>query len=500
VAEEDSARQLLEMGSRVLMCFAAYQGWQQSSNNMDDNKRAAEPAPTKRTRVAASVHLRTESHADSVEWQAVLRIINSHGFTKSTLLTNFLRYVCERKLQGRDSEITEQQIGTHALGRPATYNPGDDNIVRNYARILRQRLEDFYADEGREEPLRIVISRGSYVPRFEPQPLAQVQELHEALPQASKNLPSHLALPPQNFGERSATQQPRWGSRIPRIPTIIALALLVAMATYAGRRAWLTTHPDVYTEFWNEVLTPHRSTVVVLADSGIGILQDFTGVRIRLHDYASGDTSALSAAFAQRFSEAPFGIDRFKNLTSTADTHSLLSLVALPQFAATNPRVRSAQEVQMDDLSGSNAIIVGGPRANPWVELYEPASDFRLEIPGEFRGSQLDARVVINKSPHTGEATRFSNGFHADEGYVNHSILSFLPSLDGHGHALLFQGGNMGATQAAADFATDRLSMDPILKNARRPDGTLRPFEVLLETRVIGASSPKAEVLLVHYK
>ena len=50
---------------------------------------------------------------------------------------------------------------------------------------------------------------------------------------------------------------------------------------------------------------------------------------------------------------------------------------------------------------------------------------------------------------------------------MNHSILSFLPSLDGHGHVLIFRGGNMGATQATADFATDRLSMDPILKHAR---------------------------------
>jgi len=37
----------------------------------------------------------------------------------------------------------------------------------------------------------------------------------------------------------------------------------------------------------------------------------------------------------------------------------------------------------MDDLSSSNAIIVGGPRANPWGDLYEPTSDFRIEIPGE---------------------------------------------------------------------------------------------------------------------
>lgn len=466
---------------------------------MAEEKRVAESATgtlaAKRSRLAEVTHACNESYTGSPEWQAVLRITGSHGFTKSTLLTNFLRYVCEKKLQGREVEITEQQIGTHAFRRPAAYNPGDDNIVRNYARILRQRLDDFYAEEGREEPLRIVIPRGSYIPHFEP----HTQVPHVGLAHLPE-IPSPLSvLPPHHSNERS-TAPGFWSTRSSRITIIAAAIALLIVVVYAGRRAWIASHPDVYTEFWNEVLPPHRPTVVVLADSGIGILQDFTGVRVRLHEYAFGDTASLSKAFAQRFPDASFGIDRFKNLTSTADIHSLLNLVELPQFAVANPRIRSAQEVRMDDLSGSNAIIVGGPRANPWVELYEPVSDFRLEIPGEFRGSQLDARVVLNKSPRTGEATRFSNGFHADEGYVNHSILSFLPSLDGHGHVLLFQGGNMGATQATADFATDRLSMDPILKQARKADGTLRPFEVLLETRVVGASSPKAEVLLVHYK
>lgn len=469
---------------------------------MAEEKRVVESAtsilPTKRARLAEANHLRNESYADSPEWQAVLRITNSHGFAKSALLSNFLRYVCEKKLQGRIGEITEQQIGTHAFGRPAAYNPGDDNIVRNYARILRLRLDDFYAEEGRDEALRIVIPRGSYIPHFEQQslpvennqvPLATLTEIPPALP----DIPAHIS------EDQPIGPAPLWRSGKTWIVAAVAMLLLIA-AGYAGRRAWVAFHPDAYTEFWNEVLTPSRSNVVVLADSGLGVLQDITGARIGLHEYAFGDTSAIATAFAKRFPDVPFGIDRFKNLTSTADIHSLLDIAEQPQFAATRPRVRSAQEVHMDDLSDANAIIVGGPRANPWGDLYEPASDFRLEIPGEFHGSQLDARVVINKAPKTGEASRYSNGFHAEGGYVNHSILSFLPSIDGHGHVLIFRGGNMGATQATADFATDRLSMDPILKLARNADGTLRPFEVLLETRVVGASSPKAEVLLVHYR
>ena len=44
-------------------------------------------------------------------------------------------------LTGRDSELTEQRIGEWVFERPEGYRPGDDNIVRNYARLLRQRLD-----------------------------------------------------------------------------------------------------------------------------------------------------------------------------------------------------------------------------------------------------------------------------------------------------------------------------------------------------------------------
>src|ERR1700761_531458 len=87
--------------------------------------------------------------SESPEWQLVQRIVASPAFTRSKLLTNFLLYVCDRKLQGREDEITEHQIGVHAVGRPANYHPGEDNIVRNYARILRKRLEEYFEHEGK---------------------------------------------------------------------------------------------------------------------------------------------------------------------------------------------------------------------------------------------------------------------------------------------------------------------------------------------------------------
>src|SRR6202000_3570794 len=104
-------------------------------------------------------------------------------FVRSTLLTNFLLYVCDRNLRGKTDEITEHQIGVHALGRADNYHPGEDNIVRNYARILRKRLEEYFEDDGKYEAMRIIIPRGQYLPVFEP--VVQTEELVPSLSHAT---------------------------------------------------------------------------------------------------------------------------------------------------------------------------------------------------------------------------------------------------------------------------------------------------------------------------
>src|SRR5208282_5909827 len=101
-------------------------------------------------------------------WQLARRVAASKSFEKSSFLISFLLYVCEQELCGRGHELNEHEIGVKALGRPATYNPGDDNIVRNYARLLRKRLDEYFQTEGKDEILRVDVPRGHYVPVFSP--------------------------------------------------------------------------------------------------------------------------------------------------------------------------------------------------------------------------------------------------------------------------------------------------------------------------------------------
>jgi len=98
--------------------------------------------------------------------QSLGRILAGRQIATSESLQRLLRYTVEKTLAGLSSELKEYSIGVEALGRPPSFDPREDNIVRVQARKLRQRLTAYYNSDGLEEKCRIVFQPGSYTPAF----------------------------------------------------------------------------------------------------------------------------------------------------------------------------------------------------------------------------------------------------------------------------------------------------------------------------------------------
>jgi hypothetical protein len=78
---------------------------------------------------------------------------------------------------GRGSALHEYLIGVEAMGRPTAYSTDDDSSVRRRAYALRQKLDEVYAKELIDAPVRIDVPKGSYVPRFTPTFVARHEEV-----------------------------------------------------------------------------------------------------------------------------------------------------------------------------------------------------------------------------------------------------------------------------------------------------------------------------------
>jgi adenylate cyclase len=90
------------------------------------------------------------------------RILASRCFEQAARSSGFLRFVVEETLAGQGERLKGYTIAVEVFGRPADFDAQSDPLVRVEAGRLRRRLIEYYADEGRENPVRLELPRGSY--------------------------------------------------------------------------------------------------------------------------------------------------------------------------------------------------------------------------------------------------------------------------------------------------------------------------------------------------
>jgi TolB-like protein len=103
--------------------------------------------------------------AESVR-AALERVLASRCFRSAETLSRLLRYTVEQGLEGRGDRLKEYSLGVDVLGRGPRFDPRVDSVVRVEASRLRSRLAEYYRTEGADDPIRIEIPRGSYIPRI----------------------------------------------------------------------------------------------------------------------------------------------------------------------------------------------------------------------------------------------------------------------------------------------------------------------------------------------
>ena len=98
---------------------------------------------------------------------ALAAILSSQTFARSERLRAFLRFVVEHEQLGLAHQLKGYTIGMDVFSRDGALDPGVDALVRVQAGKLRRLLNLYYADEGRNDPVRIRIPLGAYVPVYE---------------------------------------------------------------------------------------------------------------------------------------------------------------------------------------------------------------------------------------------------------------------------------------------------------------------------------------------
>jgi hypothetical protein len=380
-------------------------------------------------------------------WAVVERIAASQHFKSSARLCQFLYYVAECTIRGTPEEATEQQIGIRVFGRPPGYNSSEDSIVRTHARLLRQKLDAYFAQEGIAEDFVVEIPKGHYLPVFR---LRSGRTVTPGEPAAGQN--QETSHPAGSASERLR----RWSWRLAWaiLPLLMAIGLLFWHPwnrSQAGESA-----VDV---FWRPFLT--GDPPLVIFSNAL-----FTG----------NSTSGLRYAPPQASNTAPQEpyVDSYTGIGELASVYNLTRL--FDAHRATFILKRSLL-VTWDEAELRNLIFIGSRAENPSLRVLPGTTDFTMI-------AAPDSAGVVNHNLKPGEPAVYSRP--EQPLTSDYAILALLPGIQAGKRILIFSGLTTFGTQAAVDYVCRPETAAELLKKITGPKGEIRPFEAVLETTIGG--------------
>jgi hypothetical protein len=400
-------------------------------------------------------------------WELVQRIASSQLLKSSSRLREFLLYVGECAIREAPEQATEQQIGIHVFGRAPGYNSSEDSIVRTHARLLRQKLTEYFAGEGAHEQIIVEIPKGHYLPIFRPaESKPSGRGLHAASPtpdvdptpavHSASNVPTAHAAPWRVI-----------------ILGVIALTLLLSAALQIRHRGALNSIPQANSAMetlWGPFLL--GAPPLVIYSNALFDGSSKTGLR-----YAHPTTDpAVSSSY----------IDTYTGIGEVAAVYRLTRM-----FDANHAQfiLKRSLLVTWDEASIKNLIFIGSSAENPSLRVLPDTSDFTIVAEDSFAG-------FVNHHPKPGEPGMYSRPEHPLT--RDYAVLALLPGMQPGKKILICSGLTTFGTQAAVDFATNPEDVEQLFRTVGFTKGTIRPFEALLETTITGGVPVETKVVTVH--
>jgi hypothetical protein len=435
---------------------------------------------------AISKAMEARPHAEAVR-EHLRRILESAAFKGSERSREFLVVIVEKALAGRFEELKERVLGVELFGRETSYDTGEDAVVRVTASDVRKRLLRYYSESGVNSDLRLEIPVGSYIPDFHwtaPEPAVEEPVLPLDPEVALDIRPTVPAAPPE---------------RLARRPLLYAMVLYATAGFVLGILAcaigvrFLARGQVAEVLPWSTLLQSGRRLQIILSDTEISKMQNAVGYSLSLPDYANHRYLSPDIPIPPDLSRI---LSSFRGQSMGAtDVSVALSVAkrALPN--AQQVSVLPARSVQLKDFrTDDNFLMLGSPRSDPWVSLFQDQLDFQF-----FYDAATSREIIRNLKPHKGELPSYrpsARGYDTGEAF---GIIAFLGNPNQNGHVLLLAGSSAEATEAAAKFVLNRDMIANLLKmNGISPEGNPVSFQVLLRVNTMAGSANTFEAVAFH--
>lgn len=101
-----------------------------------------------------------DANSEKLIREHAAQIVESGVLGRSRSYRKLFDYLVENSLQGRAPK--EIEIAAEVFARDSSFDPAQDSMVRVYAHNLRQKIRQYYENEGNSESRRLTLPRGEY--------------------------------------------------------------------------------------------------------------------------------------------------------------------------------------------------------------------------------------------------------------------------------------------------------------------------------------------------
>jgi hypothetical protein len=397
------------------------------------------------------------------------RILESDTFHSSAVLRRLLRFLADKTFSGEADNLNEYSIGVDALGKPSNYDPRQDAIVRLHIGRIRQKLGDYYRNEGKDDPLVVELPKGRFKLKWEIR--------SSSFSQVQSSSPSAEAHRVKGSGPRIQTGRAA-------IAILTALGLSVIWGCYSTVLLWRARQnqtsvaawsPELE-QLWRPFMLSKRPLIIAVADP---LFFGFEGTDVylrkvdlrRLEDTAgSPQISALRRTL---------GNPPIQPLYSFIPSGEVMSSFLIGKLLGTRKQEISlarGSQVLLRGLAENDVILIG-----PEIMFDQKLVGIQLEpeltpAPGGIR----------NLHPRAGEPGFFADASSssAPENGEVYALVSRAPGPLGGTNFESFTSSRTWGRQGAIQAFTDPSLARMLLGHIKKPSGEVpRYFQIVLKVK-----------------
>ena len=410
-----------------------------------------------------------------LEWKALLsqeadnavirrqveKIVASGVLGRSRFYSALLEYLAD--CAGRIHTPKEIEVAAEVFNRGKDFDPSQDSMVRVYAHNLRQKLVQYYADQGSDDADQISIPKGEY----------------------------RIVL-----GAEQPASAPA-GIAPPAAPRRLKLALVVALSLAAGiaiDRLWTAAADAPATAaqevarsaLWAPVTDDDVPVTIVVGDYYIfGELDEIGNVDRLVREFSINSSRDLDERFMLEPSYAERYIDLDLTYLPSSIATAMRDLMGLLAAAGKEIRIASMSNLDTSVIRETHVVYIG------YLSGLGMLSDF------VFSGSDLVVGETFDEIVHTRTGASFVSeaGFPTGQrSYRDYGLFSTMPAPGGNQFVFIAgtrDEGLMQTAQAVTDPAMVRRSLDAVALD----DGDPMAFELLYEVAGLGRTNLDAAIV-----